>query len=102
MRSQPKLKNTGVLSAWNSGVVGRGGRALEQRHLEIHPTAGSDHPEQLGQRLVGVGHVFEHVRGEHHVDSGIRQVDLLQVELDVAAVRLRSKSLVRYENQRCM
>ena len=80
------------------GVVGmklrlcwRGGLAVDERNLQVHSPTRSDHSEQFSQGKVGIRHVFKYVGGQHYIDGRVREVDLLEVELDVAAVGAQIK-----------
>lgn len=63
-------------------LVGRGARVIERDHDEA-PAAGRRYAAQLPHRRCIVVDVLEHVRADHRVEAGVRQVERGEVEMEV-------------------
>ena len=69
------------------GFGGTRGSSLLQRNLQVHGSSRRQNPVDLPQRPIGVGDVFQNVRGEQNVDGCVGKCDVLQIDTDVASVR---------------
>lgn len=54
-------------------------RGFAERHGEDVPAAGAEDPEDLLVGTVGVRHVFQDVAGQHEVERGVAEGEVLQV-----------------------